>query len=1197
VLNRLFIIIGVVAILAIAAAFVVPSLVPWGHYRDRLAEIAGGVVGEPVRIEGDVAFSLLPQPKLSFSKVSAGPPEAPTMSVETVEAEFSLIDFIRDRYNVTGVLLQGLSVRLDIEGDGSIRPGLSLFEEIPENITVSRARIVDGTVAVTDARSDRTFTLSGIGGDVRIEALRGPLSFQGTGNHAGKSYALRVATGELDADGGGALAVALRPTDDAFSFSAEGVMTAGGAPSFAGTMTWRQPPQPGGSNGAVDAGQGHLLMTSNVSATTSRVLLTDYVVVPDENRAATRLQGAAEIAIGPQPSFNAVISGGVVALPPRDATAEQAVGPYDLLRLLTELPAPPVPPMPGTIGVDLAEVNLRSFGLRNFRLDASVSDGAWTIQRLTGVLPGDTRVTFAGQVGTVRGRLEFGGDISLRAARLDVLSTLWRRPAEGNPLFGMPGGVAARLDRVGETLSVSRARLELDGTEVPFSAQIGLGANRDLRLDAQLGDLDGQRSDALLAFLPDLSADAGFAVTFPRGAFRLGAGSAEFAGLPGRNLKAHGSWDGGVLVVDELSADDFGGVAFNAALTAFGTLLKPELSGTATLSVTSTDAPALDRLYAAMGVSEAVAAFLDQSLPAELALTLGGPSGDGAQSLEVSGLAGGATVTADAQLTAGFLRALSGPVALRLDMRSADVSELTRQLGFATTELFPAGAPGHLAAQVNGDIAKNLTATVLLESGDDSLGFSGNLVVTDPAAYKGRGTLKAELSDPTALVEAAGVGGVSLPGLSASASVVFDGADDVVVENLEGMSGGEVFSGRLGLSLRAGTRTISGTLDLGRLTAADIWRTLAGPAALLPGDGIWPEGPLDIGTVPRPTSGRIAITAPVVDLGDVGMTDFSGALDWDATTTRLRNATAKIGDGTVRLDLTLCCAGSLTAKQVTGRYTLAGVDIDAIAPAAVADALSGRVDANGRIDGTGESLGGVLEALTGEGTFNLKPFEIARLDAQAPASINGIANILELQPEELVGVLEDRLDDGPFLSPEVAGTFTIAGGVLRSPNLPIEGQAGRLFGSGSIRLSDLGLNGSYTLSPMVATPAAAADAGTGQVALRIGGTLLAPEREFDVSALVDAMMVKAFEAEVARLEKLRAEDEARRQAEEAERARLAADAAAAEAQRRADEAAAARAAEEAAAAEAARRAAEDEATRRAAEEALRDRPLDLGLGN
>ena len=159
-----------------------------------------------------------------------------------------------------------------------------------------------------------------------------------------------------------------------------------------------------------------------------------------------------------------------------------------------------------------------------------------------------------------------------------------------------------------------------------------------------------------------------------------------------------------------------------------------------------------------------------------------------------------------------------------------------------------------------------------------------------------------------------------------------------------------------------------------------------------------------------------------------------------------------------------------------------------------------------------------------------------------------------------------------------------------------------MFGSGSLRLADLAIAGDYTLTPTSITPAALVDAGSARVVARLGGTLWAPERTFDVSGLVDAIMVKAYEAEVARLEKLRAEDEARKLAEEAEKERLAAEEAAKKA---AEEAAAKKAAED----EAARKAAEEAAAKKAAEDAAAqeeaikkameefNKPMDIGLGN
>src|SRR5690606_26891488 len=149
---------------------------------------------------------------------------------------------------------------------------------------------------------------------------------------------------------------------------------------------------------------------------------------------------------------------------------------------------------------------------------------------------------------------------------------------------------------------VSDGALVIDGEEHPFSAEVGFASpDRHLNLSSALGALDARRSSELWAFLPDLGADPRFGVTFPKGRFELSAEAISIDGLTVRNAAASGSWEGGVLALEELAVDDVGGVQLRAKLTAFGTLARPELSGIASIAVADASAPALTRLYDAVG--------------------------------------------------------------------------------------------------------------------------------------------------------------------------------------------------------------------------------------------------------------------------------------------------------------------------------------------------------------------------------------------------------------------------------------------------------------------------------------------------------------------------------------------------------------------------------------------------------------------
>ena len=70
-LNRIYIIVGIVAILALAGAFVAPRFIQWGDYRDRMELLAEGVFGTEVTIRGDIDFALLPAPRRS-RRLAAG---------------------------------------------------------------------------------------------------------------------------------------------------------------------------------------------------------------------------------------------------------------------------------------------------------------------------------------------------------------------------------------------------------------------------------------------------------------------------------------------------------------------------------------------------------------------------------------------------------------------------------------------------------------------------------------------------------------------------------------------------------------------------------------------------------------------------------------------------------------------------------------------------------------------------------------------------------------------------------------------------------------------------------------------------------------------------------------------------------------------------------------------------------------------
>ncbi len=1189
-LNRLFILIGVLVILAIGAAFVVPRFIQWGDYRGRLETMASEVFGTEVAITGDIHLTLLPQPQLVFSKVRVGPAAQPAMEVDRVEAEFSLLDFLSDRYRVTRLELDRPVVNIAVGADGSLGAPLVLKGDAAQsNVSIANADVVEGALRLADARSGESYAAEAINGKLQLEALRGPFSFQGTASLDDAGYGLRVGTGVFDDAGATNLTLYIKADDNSFTVETAGALQSGAAPSYKADLKYRRPPPKPKQGEALDAGRGDFVLEGKLEAGAERVLLTSYTAIPDENRAATRLTGAAELKLGKGMAFNAVVSGGVITLPPRDATKELSDPPYELVRLLSETPLPPIPGIPGTIGLDIAELNLRAVSLRDLRLDAATDTKSWTIKEFAATLPGSTGLGLTGNLAIVDGHPIFAGGVTLESQQLDRLAQLWRKPPEGNPLFNMPGSLTADVALSSDTLTVSSGTLIVAGINQGFDAEIGFGPTRWLKLDAHFTTLGDEESAAIGALMPEVATGGSFGATFPKGEIDLSASKAVLFGLEGTDLALAATWEGGVLEFSKLSATDLGGAAFDAKLTAFGTLMKPELSGSGVVKV-SDGAPAIDAMLGSLATPPAVRDFLERSLPADLALQLDAPAGDGGQTLTVTGRLATADAKLDARLAAGLASALSAPISASLNLTSESPNLMTTQLGLGSIALLDDRTPLHLVASVEGVPSNSYETHVSLSGGDDHITFLGNVVPGDFTKITGDGDIDAKLSDPTGLIEALGAGGIYVPAFEGTGHLTFAGLDSLKLSGLE-VAGA---SGDLVLAHRGDITSLTGSIALPALDITALLPVLTGASGRLAGtDGPWPDGPIDTGASARSSEGRIDVTvAGLTAASKPFISDASFGLDWDAQTIHLRKLNGSIGGGTLDFDASICCSSAgVSGKQVSGRLSLSGVAIDSLAPEPLASSLEGKVDASASFDSNGSTVAEIIAAMSATGNYTLTDFAAQHFDPSIFTGVGALTGVVDMTPEALAELVMAKLAAAPFTAATATGTFTVAGGTLRSPNLAINGTGARIFGGATLGLKDLTLEARYAMTPTdVADATSAVDSTTAEIAAVVSGPLSSPTTSYDVSPLIDGMKIKASEIELARLEVLRAEFEARQKAEAEQRAKDEAAAAVAAEQKAIEDAAAKKLADE----EAARRKAEaDAAAKKAAQTPAP--PVDLGL--
>lgn len=105
--RGLAIIAGLVGLLALAAWLVPPAL-DASRYRDLLEEVASEALGSPARIEGKLAFALLPQPRLTATQVRLGS----SLRVEELRLRVAPLPLLTGHFVARDLVLSGAALRL-----------------------------------------------------------------------------------------------------------------------------------------------------------------------------------------------------------------------------------------------------------------------------------------------------------------------------------------------------------------------------------------------------------------------------------------------------------------------------------------------------------------------------------------------------------------------------------------------------------------------------------------------------------------------------------------------------------------------------------------------------------------------------------------------------------------------------------------------------------------------------------------------------------------------------------------------------------------------------------------------------------------------------------------------------------------------------------------------------------------------------
>ncbi|MCB1783341.1 MAG: AsmA family protein [Alphaproteobacteria bacterium] len=196
-MKRLLIALPTILVLLLAAVFVGPSFIDWNKYKPEITEQVKKATGYNMALEGDLAFSLLPWPRLSIEKTSIsvpveGTPSSPFASFDRLDISVALMPLLSQELQVKTVTIVKPEINLTVLANGKLNalsPEIEAMTAGKEkkdannaipSVSLDKIKIKDGTFTYADSKSKSQVKLENINADISATSLFGPYTIDGS---------------------------------------------------------------------------------------------------------------------------------------------------------------------------------------------------------------------------------------------------------------------------------------------------------------------------------------------------------------------------------------------------------------------------------------------------------------------------------------------------------------------------------------------------------------------------------------------------------------------------------------------------------------------------------------------------------------------------------------------------------------------------------------------------------------------------------------------------------------------------------------------------------------------------------------------------------------------------------------------------------------------------------------------------------
>lgn len=186
--------ISIILIVVLTTVLVAPYFVDWNGQRDFLEARLSHALGQKVTIGGTIDLKLLPTPYLVLDQVVVGGDEASIrIGVHHLNLELAAAPLLHGEFDIVEARLEEPTIRMSLARDHTL-PVLPAAPAFSADVRFDRIKVSDGTLAIADPESGRTFVLDHLDFDADAGSLTGPFKLTGAEGPAESRTQFRLAT-------------------------------------------------------------------------------------------------------------------------------------------------------------------------------------------------------------------------------------------------------------------------------------------------------------------------------------------------------------------------------------------------------------------------------------------------------------------------------------------------------------------------------------------------------------------------------------------------------------------------------------------------------------------------------------------------------------------------------------------------------------------------------------------------------------------------------------------------------------------------------------------------------------------------------------------------------------------------------------------------------------------------------------------